>query len=158
MWATWLPNRLEIVVQDSPQGTITYINETQMGDPLTDNNYKEDGYRFHDIFHIVFATHAGWSPVLFGLMRKKWNLGPKIYTRWERTIEECIVAMTFIHATKNNLEIAPNILEYIENMLSRSKTANIVVWEDAIKKALGLWYLLYASKGGSIVIEGGLDG
>ncbi|HIG21065.1 hypothetical protein [Henriciella sp.] len=45
----------------------------KLGDPLTDNNYADDGYRFHDVMHIAFAAYLGWSPNLrsfMGLKRK----------------------------------------------------------------------------------------
>src|SRR5208282_82512 len=41
------------------------------GDPLTDNAYEDDGYRFHDILHLAFAACLGWSPVLRKLLRNK---------------------------------------------------------------------------------------
>jgi len=39
-----------------------------IGDPLTDNNYEDDGYRFHDIFHYGYLAVLGWSPVLRKLL------------------------------------------------------------------------------------------
>ena len=35
-----------------------------VGAALTDNAYQDDGYRFHDVFHIAFTAILGWSPVL----------------------------------------------------------------------------------------------
>jgi MazG-like nucleotide pyrophosphohydrolase family protein len=40
------------------------LNGKQVGEPLTDNAYNDDGYRFHDIFHLAYAAILGWSPVL----------------------------------------------------------------------------------------------
>jgi NTP pyrophosphatase (non-canonical NTP hydrolase) len=51
-----------------------YYNGAQLGDDLTDNNYKDDGYRFHDAMHLANVAHLGWSPVLrsfLGLKRKR---------------------------------------------------------------------------------------
>lgn len=45
----------------------------QIGDDLTDMNYDDDGYRFHDVFHLTYAALLGWSPVsraLFGVKRE----------------------------------------------------------------------------------------
>src|SRR5580692_8716772 len=35
----------------------------KLGDPLTDNAYDDDGYRFHDVFHLTYAALLGWSPI-----------------------------------------------------------------------------------------------
>ena len=42
------------------------IDGAPAGDELQDNAYVEDGYRFHDIFHVAHAAKLGWSPVLRG--------------------------------------------------------------------------------------------
>ena len=42
-----------------------------IGDRLTDNKKDKDDYRFHDVFHICYAVHLGWSPVLRALLRLK---------------------------------------------------------------------------------------
>lgn len=39
------------------------------GDPVDDNANTEDGYRFHDAFHIAYYALLGWSPVV----RKFWD-------------------------------------------------------------------------------------
>ena len=43
----------------------------QLGDTLTDNDYDGDGYRFHDVMHVAFAVHLGWSPNLRAFMGRK---------------------------------------------------------------------------------------
>lgn len=56
--------------QGRPEVVVT-LNGTQIGQALTDNAYNDDGYRFHDVFHLAYAVVLGWSPV----MRR--NLGCK---------------------------------------------------------------------------------
>ena len=41
-----------------------YIDGEKCGSTLTDNAYKGDDYRYHDVLHLAFATVLGWSPVL----------------------------------------------------------------------------------------------
>jgi NTP pyrophosphatase (non-canonical NTP hydrolase) len=89
----WLPSDIEQLDADAPVserlprvGTMVFtqtingegrpevavsINGDQIGQALTDNAYDDDGYRFHDVFHLAYATILGWSPV----MRR--NLGCK---------------------------------------------------------------------------------
>lgn len=45
--------KLEVMVDGEP-----------CGDRLTDNAHVNDGYRFHDVFHLTCAVLLGWSPVL----------------------------------------------------------------------------------------------
>lgn len=40
------------------------LNGNQVGDSLTDNSYDNDGYRYHDVFHLSYAAVLGWSPVM----------------------------------------------------------------------------------------------
>jgi NTP pyrophosphatase (non-canonical NTP hydrolase) len=42
-----------------------------LGDPLTDNAYEDDGYRFHDVLHFGHYAVLGWSPVIRGLLKRK---------------------------------------------------------------------------------------
>ena len=35
----------------------------QIGNQLTDNAELDDGYRFHDVFHLAYAAVLRWSPV-----------------------------------------------------------------------------------------------
>lgn len=48
-----------------------YVDGEPLGDDLTDNAYKDDGYRFHDVIHLAFIAHLGWSPVVRGFMKRK---------------------------------------------------------------------------------------
>jgi NTP pyrophosphatase (non-canonical NTP hydrolase) len=54
-----------------PQRSRMYFQGRRLGDDLTDNFYEEDGYRFHDVIHLAFIAHLGWSPVVRGLMERK---------------------------------------------------------------------------------------
>lgn len=55
-----------------------YRNGTQLGHDLTDNYYKEDGYRFHDVLHFANMAHLGWSPVFRSFMGKKRKADPQV--------------------------------------------------------------------------------
>lgn len=46
-------------------------NGKQLGNNLTDNAHEPDGYRFHDVMHLAFIAHFGWSPVLRKFMDLK---------------------------------------------------------------------------------------
>jgi NTP pyrophosphatase (non-canonical NTP hydrolase) len=72
-----LPSKLRMFVEEHTNGNKSFViqkcNGIIVGDRLTDNKTERDDYRFHDVFHIAFAVHLGWSPVfraLFHLKRK----------------------------------------------------------------------------------------
>lgn len=67
-----LPRYFEVdFVPDGQGRSVMVIDGEQIGDPLTDNYYEDDGYRFHDVMHLANAAKLGWSPVLRSLMKRK---------------------------------------------------------------------------------------
>src|SRR4051812_1270503 len=47
------------------------VDGNMVGDKLTDKAAVEDGYRFHDAFHLAYAAVLGWSPILRALLRRR---------------------------------------------------------------------------------------
>ena len=43
----------------------------EIGDHLTDNSHINDGYRYHDVFHIGCCILLGWSPVMRRILHCK---------------------------------------------------------------------------------------
>lgn len=62
-------------VRVGPGQSRMYFGGRPLGDDLTDNFYDDDGYRFHDVIHLAFIAHLGWSPVIRGLMKRKRKSG-----------------------------------------------------------------------------------
>ena len=83
-----------------------FVDGVQMGDPLTDNAYKPDGYRFHDVFHLACAAVLGWSPVVRKLLGRKRRSQPELDEIEDggRAIatEEGISALVFAYARDHN--------------------------------------------------------
>jgi|LUMJ01.1.fsa_nt_gb NTP pyrophosphatase (non-canonical NTP hydrolase) len=75
-----LPRQFEIefLTVESGKSSIMRMNGLQLGDRLTDNSYYNDGYRFHDIFHIAGAGLLGWSPVFRRLLKAKRKSNPQV--------------------------------------------------------------------------------
>ena len=77
-----LPRRFSIFFEEHPVGDKLYVlqkrNGVIIGDRLTDNKTEKDDYRFHDVFHMAYAVHLGWSPVLRALFRVKRKSDPDI--------------------------------------------------------------------------------
>ncbi len=47
------------VSQDNSVKMKAFIDGKQIGNDLTDNSYSNDGYRFHDVFHLSYAAVLG---------------------------------------------------------------------------------------------------
>jgi NTP pyrophosphatase (non-canonical NTP hydrolase) len=66
------PRRFDVsFVTVGPGRSRMYMDGARLGDDLTDNAYREDGYRFHDVMHLAFIAKLGWSPVFRKLMGRK---------------------------------------------------------------------------------------
>ncbi len=70
-----LPRQIEVELVDVDEGARQHVqilvDGIVFGAELTDNAYDPDGYRFHDVFHLAYATVLGWSPITRGLLRRK---------------------------------------------------------------------------------------
>ncbi len=75
---------------------------TKLGDELTDMNYDDDGYRFHDAFHLTYAAMLGWSPVARSFFKTKRGSDPRVREIEDGgravVIEEAISALVFDYA------------------------------------------------------------
>jgi NTP pyrophosphatase (non-canonical NTP hydrolase) len=67
-----LPRKFNVhVVPKNEKTSVLMINGVLVGDPLTDNSWEGDGYRFHDVLHLAHAAILGWSPVLRRMLNRK---------------------------------------------------------------------------------------
>lgn len=85
-----------------PQVTV-YLDGQQVGDPLTDNTAAQDGYRFHDVFHLAYATVLGWSPVTRALLKRKRKSKPTVDEAEDGgraiVIEETVAHLAFTYGS-----------------------------------------------------------
>jgi NTP pyrophosphatase (non-canonical NTP hydrolase) len=68
------PKKFDVVFAPAPSDrrqAVMIINGIRVGDPLNDNAYEIDHYRFHDSIHLAFVAMLGWSPVMRSLMKLK---------------------------------------------------------------------------------------
>ena len=103
------PRRSSTAWAPRGKGRITLtIDGVPAGDPLQDNAYDEDGYRFHDVFHLAHAAKLGWSPVLRGKLltpHRKRRSAPDIDEVEDGgraiVIDEAIVAYVWEYARRH---------------------------------------------------------
>jgi NTP pyrophosphatase (non-canonical NTP hydrolase) len=145
------PRQMDVLIESSgPDRIVTFINGKKFGDPLRDNRYEDDGYRFHDIFHLSHASVLGWSPTLRALLRRKRKSDPRVDEVEDGgraiVIEEGIAAMVFSYAERRNfLEGAEGVnyelLRTIKDMTSHLEVSCRTEgdWERAIMTGFQLW-------------------
>ena len=156
-----LPRQMDISIEEESGIAITTIDGAKYGDPLTDNRYEDDGYRFHDICHLSYASVLGWSPTMRALMRRKRKSDPKVDEVEDGgraiVIEEGISAMVFSYAERRNfLEGAEGVnyelLRTIKDMTSHLEVSARTEgeWERAIMTGFDIWRQVKAKGRGRI--------
>lgn len=136
-------------------------NGSQFGDPLTDNSYDPDFYRYHDIFHFSYATVLGWSPIVRGFFHKKRKNDKKKDEVEDggraKVIDEAISVLVFEYAKHHNFFKGVGAVDYELLRNIRILTRNIEVgkcsmkqWEDAILLGFKMWHLLKENQGGKV--------
>lgn len=69
-----LPRQLEVhfaEVAGTGGRVLPVVDGEPCGNRLGDNSYDDDGYRWHDCFHLGFMAVLGWSPVMRALLKRK---------------------------------------------------------------------------------------
>jgi NTP pyrophosphatase (non-canonical NTP hydrolase) len=135
------------------------------GDPLTDNAYEDDGYRFHDVLHLAFAGCFGWSPVLRKLLRSKKKLDHRTPPEMDevedggraRVIEEGIAFAAYVYAADHNYlagveAVDWQLLRHIKQMTSRLEVRSRTTkeWNDALLRGFAVWRELRECGGGTV--------
>ena len=139
-------------------------NGAQVGDDLTDNAYDEDGYRFHDVFHLAYAAVLGWSPVTRKLLKCKRRSKPEVDEVEDGgraiVIEEAISALVFDYAKGHSFLQNVNAIDYevlrlIKNLSSHLEVQRCALrlWERAILKGFNVWRQVQHHKGGLVTVD-----
>jgi len=132
------------------------------GDPLTDNSHVDDGYRFHDVFHLTMAILLGWSPIVRRLMKVKRKTIPQVDEVEDgaraAATEEAITALAFGYARDYSLFKGATSVEYELLRAIKLTTRSFEVrdksyrdWEEAILAAFGVWRQMIENNGGVFV-------
>ena len=156
-----LPRQMDISIEEEAGIAITTIDGAKYGDPLTDNRYEDDGYRFHDISHLSYASILGWSPTLRALLRRKRKSNPKVDEVEDGgraiVIEEGISAMVFSYAERRNFldgaeGVNYDLLRTIKDMTSHLEVSAHTEgeWERAIMTGFNIWRQVKAKGKGKI--------
>ncbi|RYG38388.1 MAG: hypothetical protein EON93_02150 [Burkholderiales bacterium] len=149
---------------------IQRLSNVNVGDRLTDNRTEEDGYRFHDVFHLAYLTHLGWSPVIRALLKLKRKSDPDVDENQDGAraiiIEEGIATWIFNHAHRReyfaSVEIGRldyNMLKQVVDMVDgyEVQVCPLWQWERAILDGFRIFRALRDSESGCGIVSVNLD-
>ena len=129
-----------------------------VGEPLNDNSYVDDGYRYHDIMHLTFMAKFGWSPVWRDVLRKasedandmkRSNHDVEDGGR-SQIIEEAIILLSHVYVQKSSID--SKLLGDIKNLTSKIevKDRSKREWQDVLIKGFSIWEKLKKNNGGIV--------
>jgi NTP pyrophosphatase (non-canonical NTP hydrolase) len=160
-----LPRSIQMTFIEKRVGDRSFVvqkcNEIKIGDRLTDNMAEDDGYRFHDVFHLSYAAILGWSPVLRALFKCKRKSKPTVDEVEDGAraiiIEEGISTWVFNYASQHAFFEGVQSLEYDLLKRIRALVKGVEVercalweWERAILSGYGIFRQMRANKGGVV--------
>jgi NTP pyrophosphatase (non-canonical NTP hydrolase) len=135
----------------------------QIGDALTDNARKDDGYRFHDVLHLANAVVLGWSPVIRSLLKIKRKSDP-MYDEVEDggraiAIEEGLVASIYEYGVRHGFLSTTDVVDWelLRGMKRVVASADLEVkvrtaadWQAAIVAGFRVWRAVCEHDGGKV--------
>lgn len=145
---------------------IQQIRNVNIGDRLTDNRTEPDGYRFHDVFHLAYVAHLGWSPVIRSLLKIKRKSDPKLDENEDGAraaiIEEGIATWIFNHADRHDFyattevgKLEYGLLKQVQDMVEGYEVAACPLWqwEQAILEGFKVFRQLRDAGGGVVTVD-----
>jgi len=140
------------------------VNGVFVGDELTDNAEEDDGYRYHDAFHLAYAAVLGWSPVVRALLRRKRKSNPAVDEVQDgaraRVVEEAISLYLFNQAKSRDYFSEPNsvdisLLKTVKRLCGdlEVKACTAKQWQSAILQGYALFRALRDNRGGIVNLD-----
>lgn len=163
-----LPRKFTVNFYEKPLERGVYVkisvNDVVIGDALTDNAHEDDGYRFHDVFHLAYAAILGWSPVTRSLLKRKRKSNSKIDEVEDGArasiIEEAVSILIFNQASdrgfyQDTSSIDIGLLKTIRRMVSglEVKACTAKQWQNAIRQGYAAFAALKKYSGGNVVVD-----
>ena len=147
--------RVEVIIR---------VNDINIGDRLTDNAAIDDGYRYHDAFHLAYAAVLGWSPVTRAIFRckRKSNSEKDEIEDGARAIiiEEAIAHTVFNYALGHSMlrgldRLDHNILKLIGRMVRNLevKDCQLHEWQRAVLVGFEAFRALTKNRGGWLLLD-----
>ena len=159
-----LPRLLKIQIKEEADARTVSMTilpgNNRIGAPITDNAYQDDGYRFHDVFHLAYMAVLRWSPVMRSFLKCKRKSNARVDEVEDGAragiIEELITAYVYNNAaTRKYYEgikhLDTELLSNIKRLVSGFEVVACRTqdWENAILQGYAAFRHL-RSKGSGI--------
>lgn len=163
--AEQLPRVLDVEVKTNAAGKVEcLVDGAPLGDCLSDNAYQDDGYRFHDVFHLSYAAVLGWSPIVRSLLNRKRRSDKQIDDVEDggraKVIDEAVSAIVYDYARKHRFfdgvtAIDFGMLKTIQSLVSHLEVGRCSLgdWENAILQGYAAWRIVRSHNGGMLHID-----
>ena len=164
-----LPRKMAVQFLERNRGkdrveVVLRVHDLNIGDRLTDNAAKDDGYRYHDAFHFAYAATLGWSPVVratFRCKRKSDSKADEVEDGARAAIiEEAVSQTVFDYARDHSMlkgldRIDHGILRVVQRMVRGLEVERCGLWEwqRAILVGFAAFRALRANKGGWLKLD-----
>lgn len=152
--------------EDERPYVIQRIRNVNIGDRLTDNRTEPDGYRFHDVFHLAYIAHLGWSPVIRSLLKLKRKSDSKLDENEDGAraaiIEEGIATWIFNHADRHDFyattevgKLEYGLLKQVKDMVEgyEVEACPLWQWELAILEGFKVFRQLRDAGSGVVTVD-----
>ncbi len=158
-----LPAEMRIdLIDDANKQVLLRYKDAFVGDALTDNSHIEDGYRYHDVFHIGCQILLGWSPVMRRILKckRKSAANVDVVEDGARALvtEEGVSAVVFGHARDYSMFERTNSIDYellrtVRAMVTpfEVRTRSLADWEHTILTTYAVWRKLIEHQGGTVI-------
>jgi NTP pyrophosphatase (non-canonical NTP hydrolase) len=170
-----LPRKFEVVfISLGPRRSRMYLNNRPLGNDLVDNNpFADDGYRFHDAFHLANIAHLGWSPIFrkfMGRVRRRTDEDKYEDSARAAIVEEVVIDA--IHSEGRRLSdecagtgprrmfpdrrvITLKFLKYVREFVAKLEVGRNQYWEwqDAIVDGAEIYLLLRLEQQGTVTVD-----
>lgn len=154
----------EVGIGDKGEVRVILNQSKQVGDIINDNAYKNDFYRYHDVFHYTFATLLGWSPCTRAMMKRKRKSNEKLDEVEDgaraTVTEEALSMIIFNEAKRKNYFETTSKISRTTLRIIKELTENFEVhvrstkdWKKAILKAYEVFRLLITYRGGKVEFD-----
>jgi NTP pyrophosphatase (non-canonical NTP hydrolase) len=163
-----LPRQFTVNFYEKPLDKRLYVRVSirgvVVGDALTDNSHKDDGYRFHDVFHFAYAAVLGWSPVCRRLLHCKRKSDAHIDEVEDGAraaiIEEAISILVFNQASERGGYSDPSSVDIglLKTIRRMGKGLEVRVctakqWQSAILQGYSVFNQLKVNGGGDVCVD-----
>ena len=158
-----LPQEFEIEIRQPKNGQ-SYMKwgDVKIGDPLTDNIPNEDGYRFHDVFHLSYAAILHWSPIIRRILKLKRKSDLRIDEAEDGAratfLEEGLSAWIFSYAKdlnffENRKQLSFDLLKNVQKFVKGYEVERcpLYMWERAILDGYAVFREVLKNNGGIVI-------